>query len=95
MSKAIITKKLGKPHSIFSDRKEPFKSFLELEEIRKSLVHHKAFFGEPVATKYGNTAGTVNTVNCSAAEWACKTVKDMVTKLNNSIDNPSSATWLD
>jgi len=73
---------------------EPFKSFLKLEKIRESLVHRKAPFGEPVPTKYGNTNGTVNTVNCDAAEWACSTVSDMVKKLNAAISKPPSDTWI-
>jgi hypothetical protein len=96
VSRALATKKLGKPHSVFSDKEEPFKSFLELEKIRKDyLVHRKAAFGDVVQTKYGTTEGTINTFNFDKAEWACKIVKDMVTKLNGTIDDRSSAAWLD
>lgn len=93
VSNALVTKKLGNSYSIFNKRKEPFKSFLELEKIRNDyLVHRKPEFGDVVETKYGRTEGTINVFNCDKAEWACKTVKDMVTKLNISIDNPPSAT---
>jgi hypothetical protein len=95
VSTALASKKLGKRHSIFNKSKEPFKSFLELEEIREDyLVHRKPEFGNVVETKYGRTEDAINVFNCDKAEWACKTVKDMVTKLNISIDNPPSATWL-
>lgn len=95
VSEALASKKAGKLTSIFCETKEPFKSFLKLKKIRnKYLVHMKPKFGDVVETKYGRTEGTINMFNCDKAEWACKTVKDMVTKLNISIDNPPSATWL-
>jgi len=94
ISNALATKKLGKPTSVFNKKEEPFKSFLKLEEIRESLVHRKASFGEPVPTKYGNTDGTINSVNCDTAQWACTTVRDMVRTINKVIDTPPSETWI-
>jgi hypothetical protein len=96
VSKALASKKSGKPNSVFNKGEEPFKSFLKLEKIREDyLIHRKAEFGDVVRTKYGMTEGTVNVLNCDKADWACKTVRDMVSKLNESIDNPPSASWLD
>lgn len=96
VSNALASKKSGRLNSVFNKRKEPFKSFLELEKIRENyLIHWKAEFGDVVQTKYGMTEGTVNVLNCDKADWACKTVRDMVSKLNESIDNPPSASWLD
>ena len=81
---------------MFNKGKALFKSFLELEKIREDyLIHRKALFDDVVRTKYGMTEGTVNVFNCDKANWACKTVRDMVSKLNESIDNPPSASWLD
>jgi hypothetical protein len=96
VSNYLATKKSGKPSSVFSEKTELFKSFLELKKIREDyLVHRKAEFGDVVQTKYGMTEGTVNILNCDKANWACKIVRDMVSKLNESIDNPPSASWLD
>jgi hypothetical protein len=95
VSKALATKKSGHISDVFNHGKEPFKSFLELEKIREEyLVHRKAEFNDVVPTKYGNTEGIINTLNCDKADWACKTVKDMVSKLNESIDAPPSVGWL-
>lgn len=96
VSNKLATKKQGKPWSVFNDGKDPFKSFLELKKIRDELVvHRKADFGNVVQTKYGNTEGTINTLNCEKAEWACNIVKEMVIRLNDNIDSPLPATWLD
>jgi len=79
VSNALVTEKLGKPHSIFNKSSVPFKAFLKLEKMRNDyLVHRKAEFGNVVQTKYGRTEGTINVFNCDKADWACKTVKDMV-----------------
>jgi hypothetical protein len=96
VSKNLATRKHGKPSSVFSKSKEPFKSFMELEKIREdTLVHRKANFSILVPTKYGNTDVIVNTLNCEKAEWACNIVKDMVVKLNDNIDNPVPIDWVD
>ncbi len=96
VSKSLATKKLGKQHSVFSKNDEPFKLFLELEKIReKYIVHKPAKFSDVTLTKYGNTEGTINVLNCDKAEWACKVVKDMVKKLCDNIENPPSMSWLD
>jgi len=95
VSNFLATKKFGKPHSVFSKDDEPFKSFLELKKIREDyIVHRPAHFGDFVQTKYGNTDGTINVLNCDNAEWACKVVKDMVKNLCDNIENPPSTDWL-
>ena len=95
VSEALATKKHQRPYIVFSEKDEPFKSFLELTKIRvEYLVHRKAEFGDVVQTKYGRTEGTVNVLNCDAAEWACGVVRDMVKMLCENMDNPPSVDWL-
>lgn len=95
ISKELATKKFCREQSVFDEDKEPFKSFIELENIRHEyLVHWKADFADFVPTKYGNTEGTINVLNYEKAEWACKTVKEMVNQLNKNIDNPPSIEWV-
>ena len=95
VSRILSTKKYGRPFSVFNKRKEPFKSFLDLEIIREdSLVHRKAEFNEVVKTKYGNTEGTINTLNSEKANWACQTVKKMVTELAQNIEGAPSVAWV-
>ena len=98
VSNKLAEKKFGKKQSIFSNKKEPFKSFLELEIIREQLlVHRKANFYDVVRTKYGNTEGTINTLNYEKAKWACNIVKEMVNILVSVIDskvNAELAKWV-
>ncbi len=95
VSNALASKKSGRPTTVFSKDKEPFRSFLELKTIREDeLVHWKAEYGDIVDTKYGRTQGAVNVFNCDKADWACETVANMVARLNKSIDNPPSEDWL-
>jgi hypothetical protein len=95
VSKFLATKKFGKPHSVFSKGDEPFKSFQVLEKIREDyIVHRPAKFGEVTQTKYGNTDGTIDVLNCDNAEWACNVVKNIVTKLCENIENPPAIDWL-
>jgi len=96
ISKILANKKWGKPHIVFSDDTEPFKSFLELKDIReKSLVHRQAEFSNIVETRYGITDGTIMVLNCDKAEWACDVVKNMIKKLCENIVNPPTTKWLD
>jgi hypothetical protein len=95
VSKFLASKKYGELCSIFNKGKEPFSSFIKLEEIREDyLVHRKANFNQPVKTKYGNTEGIVNTLNSDAAKWACSVVRDMINTIVSNIDNPPSIDWL-
>ena len=95
VSKLLASKKQGKPYSVFNRGKEPFKSFLCLQEIRHDyLVHKKAEFSEVVKTKYGNTEGTINKLNSDTANKACKTVKQMVLKLVENMDNGPEMKWV-
>jgi hypothetical protein len=95
VSDSLSEAKNGRKHSIFNIKKEPFKSFSKLEKIREDyIVHRKGNYQEIMQTKYGNTEGTINIVNCQTAEWACKTVKDMVKTLCENIDNPPPIDWL-
>jgi hypothetical protein len=89
VSNRIAEKKYGKKHSVFSDRKEPLKSFKDLEQIRNEMVvHWKAKGGAIVANKYRSGGTAINTFNCDKAKWACKTVSVMVHKLNRVINDP-------
>jgi hypothetical protein len=94
VSKELAGKKHGKSGSVFNKSKEPFKSFLCLKRIREDLVHKKAEFSEVVETKYGNTEGTINTLNANTADRACKTVKQMVLKLVANMDNTPEVKWV-
>ena len=95
VSNRLSTKKHRKPHSVFNNSEEPFKSFLCLEKIREDyLVHRKAEFSEVFKTKYGNTEGTINILNANTADWACKTVKQMVLKLVENMDDPPEVKWV-
>lgn len=83
-----VSSALGKKE-VFKTTEEPLKSFLELKDLRHEMVvHWKAKSNAPVKTKYGTGEGTINRLNYEAAERACKTVKDMVDKLNSVIDEP-------
>jgi len=96
ISKALATKKCGKPCIVFSDNEEPFRSFLELKRIREEvLVHRQAEFGDIADTKYGRTEGTINVLNCDKAEWACDVVKNMVKKMYGNTLNHPSIGWLE
>lgn len=96
ISNKLASKKYETKSSIFSNNKEPFKSFLELEIIREQfLVHRKANFDDIVKTKYGNTEGTVNTLNNEKADWACLTVQNMVKTLADNINDAPSITWVE
>ncbi len=95
VSNFLSNKKHGKPYSVFNKSKEPFKSFLSLEKIREDyLVHRQAEFSEIVKTKYGNTEGTINMLNVNTADWACKTVKQMVIKLVENMDDAPEVKWV-
>ena len=95
VSQSLSRKKHGKPSPVFSKSGEPFKSFLRLERIREEdLVHRKAEFSEVVRTKYGNTEGTINTLNANTADWACRTVKRMVLALVENMDDPADVEWI-
>jgi len=95
VSKLLSSKKHGKPYSVFNKSEEPFKSFLDLKKIREDyLVHRKAEFSEVVKTKYGNTEGTINTLNVNTANRACKTVKQMVVKLVENMDDAPEVKWV-
>jgi len=95
VSKELAGKKHGKSDSVFNKSKEPFKSFLRLKRIREDLVHRKAEFSEVVRTKYGNTEGTINTLNANTADRACKTVKQMVLKLVENMDTAPEVKWVE
>jgi hypothetical protein len=95
VSTALATTKNGKMYSVFNKGRQPFKSFLELEKIREEIIHREAKFGDIVETKYGKTEGTINTLNCDKAEWACNIVKSMIIKLRDNIQNPPPIDWLD
>ena len=95
VSNFLATKKHGKPYSVFNKKEQPFKSFLRLEKIREDyLVHRQAQFNEVVQTKYGNTEGTINTLNVDTASWSCETVKEMVIRLANNMDGAPETNWL-
>jgi len=95
VSNSLSTKKYGKRYSVFNKSKEPFKSFLRLEKIREDyLVHRQAEFNEGGQTKYGNTEGTINTLNVDTASWSCETVKQMVVELVNNMDGAPEINWV-
>jgi hypothetical protein len=95
VSNTLATRKYVKKHSIFSNNKDPFKSFRDLETIREDyIIHRKAEFDDVVSTKYGKTVGTINTLNWEKADWACNTVKNMIELLCKNIDKPPSIDWL-
>ena len=95
VSNFLSKQRHGKLHSIFKKTEEPFKSFLRLERIREDyLVHRQAQFHEVVETKYGNTEGTINTLNADTATWSCETVKQMVLKLARNMQSPPQLKWL-
>ena len=95
VSQLLSRKKHGKPSPVFKKSREPFKSFLRLEKIREDdLVHRKGEFSKVVKTKYGNTEGTINTLNADTADWACRTVKRMVLKLVDNMDDPPQVKWV-
>lgn len=95
VSKLLASKKHGKQYSVFNKSKEPFKSFLCLQEIRHDyLVHRKAEFSEVVKTKYGNTEGTINKLNFDTANKGCKTVEQMVLKLGENMDDAPEVKWV-
>lgn len=95
VSKLLSNKKHGRPQSVFNKSKEPFKSFLCLEKVREDyLVHRKAEFTEVVETKYGNTERTINLLNANTADWACKTVRRMVLKLVENMDDAPEVNWV-
>lgn len=95
VSNFLSNKRHGKPSSVFKKSEEPFKSFLRLEKVREDyLVHRQAEFGEIVETKYGNTEGTVNTLNADTAKWACETAKQMVLELAENMDGAAEVKWV-
>lgn len=75
----------GNLTSIFDDKKEPYRSFEELNELRNKLLHFKGHFADILKTKYARTEGMINWCNCKKAEWACTVVQAMVKKLCDSI----------
>lgn len=96
VSKDLARKKAGKQTSVFSRKKEPFKSFRKLEEIREELiVHWKAEFGDIVDNKYGRMDAVVKKLSYETAKWSCNTLEQMVRKLNESIEEPPPDEWLD
>ncbi len=96
VSKWLASKKYEKRHSVFNQNKEPFKSFLKLKTIREEhLVHWKAQAHEPVLTNGILEDTPIAEFYCGKAEWACDTVKQMVTKLNENMNAPPDANWLD
>lgn len=95
VSKLLASKKHGKTYSVFNKSKEPFTSFLCLQEIRHDyLVHRKAEFSKVVKTKYGNTEGTIDKLNVNTANRACETVKQMVLKLVENMDDAPEVKWV-
>jgi len=95
VSKCLATEKHAQKSSVFNSRTQPCRSFKELTEIRHDLVHWKAEFAQPTKTKYGNTERTIQTFNASKADWACKTVRNMITKLLENMNEPPEVPWLD
>jgi hypothetical protein len=92
VTSAYAEKVLGRRRAIFNKSKEPFKSFLELGQLRIDLVHWRPEFRPLEKTKYGTGEAkgeaTINRINCEKAEWACGIVEEMIKKLLLSLSKP-------
>jgi len=87
VANAITQKKFGKMRTPFSEKEPPFKSFLELVQLRNGIVHlePEEWLGLEEG-KYGLSNVGVNQIDAEVAEQACQTVEGMITKLHEVIE---------
>lgn len=74
--------------------REPFKSFLELESLRKYIVHFNPRFAPLAPSKYGTVIEAYSKLTCEKAEWACRTVRRMIVALHK-LDGSDRPGWLE